>query len=228
MKKLYFLFMTAHLTVFAHNTVTTKTPCPLMNCLIRVMELSEDPDADADAVSVTKLTDLAVSLGVDRNNFETLANKRAIDGNLVWPDLLDPNKTPAHKGSLARKDSKTPEEFAQIDDDRLDELWNNKIYSSEFKRGEKTIKVVSLKQLHEYKKYCWSLSDMGWLDKRISNAEVHLLWTFFAGHRVLDQNGDDALPLATLYHFLRNSSLPSNFIISDDPATLCSTFRNIF
>ena len=206
--------------------IVTRTPCPFINTALKRMIIAGKIRPEAKKISVIELVDFsAKNFNIDRALMETLANGRAdANSDIVISDLLDPTQFPAHRGSLARVDATTPEEFAQVDDKRLDVLLTNKQFSTALKINGETHNYLSYEQLKEYQtNYCWAQSDMSCKDRIPAKAEAHLLWAFFGAYRVKSSDGTDMIPLDLVDDFLRNSTLPEDFKPNTvDPASRCS------
>src|SRR5690348_9849030 len=85
------------------NNVTSFTPCPFLNALIRNGTISsEEP-------SIDELVNAAMKYGMNPKLMETLASAVSEPNGsrkVKLSKLLDPNHRPAHLGSLARSDGK--------------------------------------------------------------------------------------------------------------------------
>lgn len=206
--------------------IVTRTPCPFINNVIKRMIALGSLQPNAKKVSVIELVKFSVvNFNIDKALIKTLANGRADDnGDIVISDLLDPHEFPAHRGSFARVDANTPQEFAEVDEKRLDVLVNNKKFSTALKINGETESYISYEQLKDYQtNYCWSQSDMSCKDRIPAKAEAHLLWALFGAYRVKDSDGTELIPLNLVDDFLRNSNLPEDFKPNTvDPATRCS------
>lgn len=215
---------------FEHKN-TTKTPCPFINVVIKDLIERHKIDENAEALSVDDFIDHAHDhYGVDENFGRSLANKRADNrGNLVFRDLLDPNKFPAHKGSLARMDPQSEESFSKIELKRLKVLKNDPRFYSICPKSEPQ-KQISLTQLKAFQRYCWGLSDdmAFFTDKLPGKGELHLMWRTLGGYITEQRDGTETLPLDLVYNFLRYNILPEHFQKSDAPANFWNTSLSLF
>lgn len=203
----------------SESDFTRKTPCPFLNTAVAHMTKDKDLAVGATDVSVAVIVDYVVEhFGVDRDLMTKLASRRAIDGKLVFSDLLDPTKSPVHNGSLARKDSATAAEFAIVDMERLSILKNNPTLSSIVIIDENYEQYVSYRNLKAYQQLCWSLSDMSCKDKAIGKAELKLLWSLFGAYTI-NVHGTEMIPLSYVYDFLAYAKLPDDFQKNPIPAT---------
>jgi hypothetical protein len=207
--------------------MSTRTPCPYFNMLVNHMIKTGKIAVDTQKLAAQELVNYSYSwFGIDKSLMERLANGRAdSNGDVDIAGLLNPFQFPAHKGSLARVDAQTPDEFAEVDSKRLDILNNDQNYSTTLTVHGNSNKYISYKQLKKYQvEYCWARSDMSnWKDWVPAKAEVHLLWALFGAYKIKDSSGIEYIPFELVYNFLRDAVLPENFHANtDNPATLCS------
>jgi hypothetical protein len=191
--------------IVSNQDPTSCTPCPFINTLIRGGEIG------AEETTVEALVTAALKYGINKNLMEFLAKARTEHGStkILMSKLLDPSIAPAHLGSLARKDG----DLSVVETDRLEQLKSD----PQFNTDER----ISHKQLQAYQEYCWHMSDMSFKDRAFSTAEVELLWGLFGGYRTENSDGKDTIPLNLVYDFLKDNSLPENFVINtEDPVTI--------
>jgi hypothetical protein len=206
------------------RVITTRTPCPFFNIMIKRMEKANLIAPDSKKLQVTALVAFAKDFGIDSDLLLTLANNRADEkGYIDIDELLDPNRFPAHKGSLARVDSVTSEEFARVDEERLDVLNGDP-------KSKMDNELISYEQFKAYQKnVCWAKSDMGFIDRKLATGEAHFIWRFFGAYKVEDSFGTQLIPRKLLYDALRNADIPENFEPNkENPATLWSTTCALF
>jgi hypothetical protein len=204
----------------------TKTPCPLINVVLAHMNILKKLDADATRVSLNEICLFAKDhYNIDPGLMFLLGKARAINGFIVFDDLLDPTKTPAHRGSLARRDPITAQGFASIDEERLNVLQSN--FTLLINEEGTFYRYLSYESLRKYQiDYCFT-KNMKSGEKIIAEIELEMLWRLFGGYKktVHYQSQDvDVIPAELVDDFLRNSKLPENFKQTMHPFTRTDLF----